>query len=318
MNVHHDLSRWTHAHHYATGNAAAERGTRLVLWITLATMLLEIGAGWWFNSMAVLADGWHMSSHALAIGLSALAYGAARRYANDPSFAFGTWKIEVLAGYTSAIFLLGVAAMMVFGSLERLWAPQTIHYPEALGVAVLGLVVNLVCALILGQAHDHGHHHHDHGHDHAHHTHDDLNLKAAYIHVITDALTSVLAIAALAGGWAYGWDWLDPACGLVGAALVGIWAKNLIIQTGRVLLDREMDHPVVAEIREVISHLPQSGQSELTDLHVWRVGTGSYACALALLTHDNALKAQDIRDRLSIHEEIVHVTVEIQRCDECR
>jgi cation diffusion facilitator family transporter len=221
-------------------------------------------------------------------------------------------------GYTSAIFLLGVAAMMVFGSLERLWAPQTIHYPEALGVAVLGLVVNLVCALILGQAHDHGHHHHDHGHDHAPHTHDDLNLKAAYIHVITDALTSLLAIAALAGGWAWGWDWLDPACGLVGAALVGLWAKKLIIQTGRVLLDREMDHPVVAEIREAISLLPESGQTELTDLHVWRVGTGAYACALALITHDKALKAQDIRDRLSIHEEIVHVTVEIQHCEECR
>lgn len=317
MSSQHDLSRWTHAHQYATGNAAAERGTRLVLWITLATMLLEIGAGWWFNSMAVLADGWHMSSHALAIGLSALAYKAARHYADDPSFAFGTWKIEVLAGYTSALFLLGVAAMMVFGSLERLWAPQAIHYPEALGVAVLGLVVNLVCALILGQAHDHDHGHHHHGHDHGHHHHDDLNLKAAYIHVITDALTSLLAIAALAGGWVYGWDWLDPACGLVGAALVGLWAKNLIIQTGRVLLDREMDHPVVAEIREVIAELPTPGGSQLTDLHVWRVGTGAYACAISLLTHDQTLTASEIRKRLSVHEEIVHITVEIHHCDEC-
>lgn len=320
MNHQHDLSRWSHEHRYAIGNAAAERGTRLVMWITVATMLVEIVAGWWFNSMAVLADGWHMSSHALAIGLSAFAYSAARKYADDPSFAFGTWKIEVLASYTSAIVLLGVAAAMVFSSLERLWSPQPIHYPEAMGVAVFGLAVNLICALILGGAHDHGHdHHHDHGHDHSHehHHHHDLNLKAAYIHVITDALTSVLAIAALAGGWLYGWAWLDPAIGLVGAALVALWAKNLIVQSGRVLLDREMDHPVVAEIREVIAALPENGQTQLTDLHVWRIGNGAYACALSLLTHDTALTPLDIRAALSVHEEIVHATVEIHRCDVC-
>jgi cation diffusion facilitator family transporter len=316
---HHDLTRWAHNHQYSAGNAAAERGTRLVMWITIATMLVEIIAGWWYNSMAVLADGWHMSSHALAIGLSAFAYGAARKYASDPSFAFGTWKIEVLASYTSAIFLLGVAATMVFGSLERLWAPQEIHYPEAMAVAVFGLVINLVCALILGDAHDHGgQHDHEHGHgDHAHHHHHDLNLKAAYIHVITDAATSVLAIAALAGGWFYGWAWLDPAIGIVGAFLVAAWAKNLIVQSGRVLLDREMDHPVVAEIREVIDSLPATGETQLTDLHVWRVGTGAYACALSLLTHDQSMTPLSIREALAIHAEIVHVTVEIHRCDLC-
>jgi cation diffusion facilitator family transporter len=314
----HDLSRWTHPHHFGAGNAAAERGTRLVLWITLATMLVEIVAGLSFNSMALLADGWHMSSHALAIGLSAFAYAAARKYAGDPSFAFGTWKIEVLAGYTSAIFLLGVAGMMIFGSLERLWSPQTIDFPEAITVAVLGLAVNLVCALILGQAHGHdGHHHgHDHGHEHHHH-HDDLNLKSAYIHVITDAATSLLAILALTGGWLYGWDWLDPATGLVGAALVGLWARNLLKQSGRVLLDREMDHPVVAEIREVIDLLPAAGQTRLTDLHVWRVATGAYACALSVLTHDEKLTPGQIRNALAIHDEIVHLTIEIHCCDEC-
>ena len=319
MSQTHDISRWAHQHQYGTGNAAAERGTRLVLWITIATMLVEIVAGWWFNSMAVLADGWHMSSHALAIGLSAFAYAAARKYAADPSFAFGTWKIEVLASYTSAIFLLGVAAAMVFGSLERLWSPQPIHYAEAMIVAVGGLAVNLVCALILGQAHDH-HGHAHHGHDHHHHGHahhHDLNLKAAYIHVVTDALTSVLAIAALGGGWLWGWAWLDPATGLVGAVLVALWAKNLIVQSGRVLLDREMDHPVVAEIREVIAALPEAGNTQITDLHVWRVGNGAYACAISLLTHDAALTPLQIREALGIHEEIVHVTVEIHRCDIC-
>jgi len=318
MKDHHDLARWAHDHHYSIGNAAAERGTRVVTWITVATMLVEIVAGWWFNSMAVLADGWHMSSHALAIGLSAFAYGAARKYAADPSFAFGTWKIEVLASYTSAIFLLGVAAAMIFGSLERLWTPQAIHYPEAMAVAIFGLAINLICALILGNAHDHGHDHHDHGHGHDHHhSHHDLNLKSAYIHVVTDAATSVLAIAALAGGWFYGWAWLDPATGIVGAVLVALWAKNLIVQSGRVLLDREMDHPVVEEIREVIAALPANGNTQLTDLHVWRIGTGAYACALSVLTHDASLNPAGIRQALGIHEEIVHVTVEILLCDEC-
>ena len=310
----HDISRWEHDHRFTTGNVAAERGTRLVMWITIATMLLEIGAGWWFNSMAVLADGFHMSSHALAIGLSAFAYGAARRYRSDPSFAFGTWKIEVLAGYTSAICLLGVAAAMIFGSLERLWAPQTIHYPEAMAVAAFGLAVNLACALILGQAHDH-HHGHEHEHEHSHDK--DLNLKAAYVHVLADAATSVLAIAALAGGWWFGWNWLDPLTGLLGAVLVALWSRKLLAQTGRVLLDREMDHPVVEEIREVISLLPATGQTTLTVLHVWRVGGGAYACALSLLTHDASLTPLQVRDRLGVHEEIVHATVEIHLCDEC-
>ena len=309
---HADLSRWAHDHRFGGGNAAAEGRTRLVLWITLATMVLEIGAGWWFNSMAVLADGWHMSSHALAIGLSAFAYGAARHYAGDPRFAFGTWKIEVLAGYTSALFLLGVAAAMAFASVDRLLDPLPIRYGEAMVVAVLGLAVNVACALILGGAHDHGD---DHGHAHAH-GHEDLNLKAAYVHVITDALTSLLAIAALAGGWLWGWDWLDPAMGLVGAALVAVWAKNLLAQTGRVLLDREMDHPVVAEIHEVIDALP-GGATQVTDLHVWRIGTGQYACALSVLTHDAALTPLAVREALGVHEELVHVTVEIHRCDEC-
>lgn len=314
MKSAHDLSRWQHDHRFSAGNIAAERGTRLVLWITVGTMLIEIVAGGWFNSMAVLADGWHMSSHALAIGLATFAYAAARRYADDPSFAFGTWKIEILASYTSAIALLGVAAAMIFGSLERLWSPQTIHYPEAMAVAVLGLTVNLVCALILGQSHSHDH---DHGHGHAHAHREDLNLKAAYIHVITDAATSLLAIAALAGGWFLGWAWLDPASGLLGAGLVALWAKNLLLQSGRVLLDREMDHPVVAEIEQVIAQLPATGHTQLTDLHVWRVGNGAYACALSLLTHDSTLQPLAIRRQLAIHEEIVHATIEIHLCDTC-
>lgn len=313
-----NLSDWTHDHIFDSGNHAAERGTRLVMWITAVMMVIEILAGWWFNSMALLADGWHMSSHAVAIGLSAFAYAAARRYARDPRFAFGTWKIEILAGFASAIFLLGIVAMMVTASVERIVTPQPIHYQEAMIVAALGLVVNIVCAVILAGAHDHHHHdHHDstgHHHDHAHEHSHDLNLKSAYVHVIADAATSVLAIIALAGGWVYGWSWLDPLMGIVGAVLVALWAKNLIIATGKVLLDREMDHGVVAEIRAAVETDQSAGNTRVTDLHVWRVGKGVYSCALSLVTHDKDLSPNAVRAQLAQHAEIVHSTIEINHC----
>lgn len=311
----HSVDDLAHDHIFDQGSNAAERGTRLVMWITAATMVVEIVAGWWFNSMALLADGWHMSSHALAIGLSAFAYSAARKYSKDPRFAFGTWKIEVLAGYTSAVFLLGIAALMAFSSIERIFTPEPIHYREAIAIAVMGLVVNVVCAMILGHAHHdhghghgHGHHHHGHAHEHGHH---DLNLKSAYIHVIADAATSVLAIGALAGGWAFGWSWLDPVMGIVGAVLVAVWAKNLIVETGKVLLDREMDAPVVEEIREVVAAASAAGYTRLVDLHVWRVGKQFYSCALSLVTNDPALTPLKVREQLGIHEEIVHATIEV-------
>lgn len=310
----HDLAEWRHDHVFDSGNAAGERSTRVVMWITAAMMIVEIAAGWFYNSMALLADGLHMSSHAVAIGLSAFAYAAARRHARDPRYAFGTWKIEVLGGFASAVFLLVIVALMVWGSVERLLRPEPIHYPEALAIAVLGLLVNLGCALILGNAHHHDHdhgHHAGHGHDHHHH---DLNLKSAYLHVVADAATSVAAIAALAGGWWLGWAWLDPVMGILGAVVVAVWAKGLIAETAKVLLDREMDHPVVDEIREVIAERGVAGETLIADLHVWRVGRATHACALSLVTHDAGLTPRQVRDWLAVHEEIVHVTVEINRC----
>ena len=308
----HDLSKWQHDHVFDTGNHLAERGAKAVMWITLAMMVIEIAGGWWYNSMALLADGWHMSSHALALGLSAFAYVAARRYARDPRFAFGTWKIEILAGYTSAILLLCVAAVMVFGSVDRLISPKPIHYQETMLITAIGLAVNLLCAYILGGAHhNHDHAHESHDHTHGHH---DLNLKSAYLHVIADAATSVLAIVALAGGWLYGWAWLDPVIGIVGAGLIIVWARGLIVETGKVLLDREMDHGVVEEIREVIEKDFNNDGSRLSDLHVWRVGKGAYSAALVVVTHDSALTPERVKTALSIHEEIVHVTVEINQC----
>ena len=312
----HGIDAWRHQHIFDNGNPAAERGARLVLWITLAMMIGEIVAGIAFNSMALLADGWHMGTHAFAIGLSAFAYAMARRFANDGRFAFGTWKIEILASFTSALFLLVVAAAMVWGSVDHLLAPQPIRFREAMLVAALGLGVNLVCAWILGGAH---HHHHDHDHDHGHaHSHghgEDLNLKSAYVHVLADAATSILAIAALAGGAWFGWNWLDPVMGIVGALLVAVWSWGLARDAGRILLDCEMDHPVVAEVREVIEAHPEwLATTRIADLHVWRVGKGSFAVILGLVTHDPGLAAADVRRELARHEELVHVSVEINYC----
>ena len=297
-----------HTDVFDTGNPLAERNTRWAIGLTFVTMIAEIAGGWIFNSMALLADGWHMSSHALALGLSAFAYAAARRFSLDPRFAFGTWKIEILAGYTSAIFLVGIAAMMFFQSFERLLSPSEIHYDEALMIAVIGLAVNLACAWLLRDVHDH---HHEHEHDTHHHSHDahhhDLNQRSAYIHVITDAATSALAIVALVFGKYWGAAWLDPVMGIVGAVLVSIWAVGLLRDTGRVLLDAEMDAPIVTEVREALANLPHT--ATLTDLHVWRVGRGKYACIVSLKA-ESTIDAEDIRQRLCIHEELVHVTVE--------
>jgi len=306
----HDMSPWSHEHVFDTGSPAAERGTKAVMWITAVMMVVEIWAGWWFNSMALLADGWHMSSHAVAIGVSAFAYAAARRYARDPRFSFGTWKIEILGGYTSAVFLLVVAALMMFASVERILEPQTIHFPQAISIAAVGLLVNVGCAVILGRA---GSHEHDH-HDHHHH---DLNLRSAYVHVIADAATSVLAIAALAGGMLFGWNWLDPVMGIVGAILVARWAWGLLRDTGRVLLDREMDHGVVDEVRQAVAQLGDA-ETRIADLHAWRVGKGQYACILSLVTHDPALTPERVKAWLAQHGELAHVTVEIHQCTGAR
>jgi cation diffusion facilitator family transporter len=304
-SVHHcQLSR------FDIGNPLAERGIRRALGLTAVMMVVEIAGGWWFNSMAVLADGWHMSSHTLALGLSAFAYSYARRQARHHAYAFGTWKVEVLGGYTSAILLLSIAALMVFQSVERLVSPQEIHYREAILIAVVGLAVNLLCAFWLRGGHAHAHaHSHDHSAAHAH-GHDDMNMRAAYVHVLTDAATSVLAIVALSGGMLWGFGWLDPLMGLAGAALVSVWAWGLLRDSGRILLDAEMDAPVVAEVREVI----EKGDvpARITDLHVWRVGRAKYAVVLSVTTPSDK-DGEYFRRQLCVHEELAHVTVEIER-----
>lgn len=304
------LDGWHHSHVFDQGNPLAETRTRWAVGLTAVMMIAEISGGWLYNSMALLADGWHMSSHTLALGLSVIAYGAARRFAHDARFAFGTWKIEVLGGYTSAVFLVGIAGLMLYQSVERLISPTPIHYDQAIAIAMVGLLVNIACAWLLKDGHAH---HNEHGsHDHHHH---DLNLRSAYLHVLADAATSVLATLALLGAKYWGANWLDPGMGIVGAGLIAVWAYGLLRDTGRVLLDVQMDAPVVAEIRKVIGSSPIN--ADITDLHVWRVGKGMYACILSLAVTD-AAEPDDFRRQLSIHEELVHVTVEVNQCREQR
>lgn len=326
---HHTHSHSDHSHVFHDSNPLAEQRTRWVMWLTLVMMAIELVAGWYYNSMALLADGWHMSSHAIALGLSAGAYALSRKLMHDDRFAFGTWKIEVLGGYTSAIVLVGVAVYMVVESVTRLIHPTTISFDQAIAIAVLGLFVNLVSAWMLAGAHHHSHgHSHDHMNDHSHHGHDshahahnhthehdhkdnqhhDLNLRSAYIHVAADAATSVLAIIALMAGKYFGTTWLDPTMGIVGAVLVASWCVTLLRDTAKVLLDAEMDTPLVGKIRDVIkgANIPV----DIQDLHVWRVGRGKYACVISI-SASSSTTPNEVRKLLSIHKELVHVTVEI-------
>jgi cation diffusion facilitator family transporter len=308
MNLEAHAANRRHSHMFDQGNPLAETNTRRALILTVIMMFVEISGGWWFNSMAVLADGWHMSSHAVALGLSVFAYACARRFAQDRRFAFGTWKIEILGGYTSAILLMGVAGLMAFQSIQRLFSPSAIHYEQAIAIATLGLAVNLVCAWWLRDHHTHDHA--DHGHQHDHDAHHDLNQRSAYLHVLADAATSVLAIIALLGGMYFGAAWLDPVMGLVGAVLVTVWAWGLIRETGKILLDAQMDAPVVEEIRDAIEG--GSVHARISDLHVWQVGRGKFACIAEVVTEQD-VHPDHFKEALAIHEEIVHVTIESRR-----
>jgi cation diffusion facilitator family transporter len=276
-------------------------------------MVVEIVGGFLTGSMALLADGWHMSTHVAALSISGVAYLLARRWARDERYAFGTWKIEVLGAFASALILGVVAVLMGIESIHRLLAPSPIQFGAALVVAVIGLAVNLVSAWVLeapAQTQADEQHAHAHGHDHHHHHHHDLNLRSAYVHVLADALTSVFAIVALAAGLWAGWNWLDPVMGLAGGGVILWWAKGLIADSSRVLLDREMDSPVVGQIRAAIQ---SDGDTELADLHVWRVGRASHAAVLCIVAEDPRTP-DEYRARLAGIPSLVHVSVEVNRC----
>lgn len=298
-----DISRWQHAHDYGSDSTIAERRTWAVVAITASTMLVELTGGYLFNSMAVVADGWHMSTHAVALSLAGVAFAYSRRAAKDTRFAFGPWKVEALGGYTSALLLVGVAIYMAWQSVQRLYRPLTIQYGHALIVAVIGLGVNVVCALILR-----GHEKHVHSEDHSR-APVDLNSKAAYLHVIADALTSILAIVALLAGRYFQIRVFDPLMGIVVGALITSWAFGLLRDSSRVLLDREMDHEIVSRIRTLIE---ADDDSRVSDLHIWRVGKMKFACALAIVC-TKGQHATDYREKLRQLEEVAHLTIEVQQ-----
>lgn len=295
-----------HSHDFALDSSIAERRTHIVIAITAVMMILEIVAGIFSHSMALLADGWHMGTHVTAFLISALAYYFSRRHSTNPLHSFGTAKIGVLGGFASATILSVVAVLMAAESIHRFFEPLTIHFNEAIGIAALGLVVNVVCALVLVRGHGHDHHH---GHDPAHHH--DLNLRAAYLHVLADAFTSVTAISALVAGKFFAWTWLDPVVGIIGSGVVMSWAYTLIRDSSGILLDRT---PASSDLPDVIRCAVEGdGDSTVTDLHVWQVGVGKFAAIVSIVAHEPKT-ADDYRDLLREHEELVHVTIETQHC----
>ncbi len=302
-----DHSRFRQAHDFVPDFSRAERRTRIVIGITAVMMVLEITVGLFSHSMALLADGWHMSTHVTAFLITAIAYYLARRHASNVRFSFGTGKIGVLGGFASAVVLAVVAFLMAGESVRRLFAPLTIHFNEAIGVACLGLLVNLGCAFLLKD--DHHSEGHSHGSAHQH----DLNLRAAYLHVLADAFTSVLAIVALSGGKFFGWAWLDPVVGVVGSGVVFSWAYTLLRDTSGILLDRT---PPSSDLPEEIRRAVEGdGDSLVTDLHVWQVGTGKFAAIVSIVAHQPK-SSDEYRELLRKHEELVHLTIETQHCRE--
>jgi cation diffusion facilitator family transporter len=303
-----DISIWQHEHDFSGDTSSAEKRTRKVVAVAATMMVVEIIAGYFLNSMALIADGWHMGTHVAAFVLAALAYSFGRRHERDVRFTFGTGKVGVLGGFTSAIVLSSIALLMSVQSVHRLFAPQVIHFREAIIIASAGLAVNLICAFLLKDE-PHHHPHHDHAADG--HQHHDLNLRAAYLHVLADAFTSMAAIAALSAGYFFGWAWLDAVMGLVGTVVILSWAYSLVRDTSSILLDRipaHTDLPVV--IREGIEN---DGDSVITDLHILQVGLNKFAAIISIVAHQPKTP-DEYRQALKIHEELFHVTVEVQLC----
>jgi len=300
-----------HAHHF--GQQRRQRGERrtvIVASLTAGFMVVEIGAGLAFGSMALLADGLHMGSHAVALGIAVFAYVYARRHAHDTRFNFGTGKVNALGGFTGAILLALFAVVMAWESVERFFYPVPIAFDQAILVAVLGLAVNGLSVIILGNGHDthdQPHHHEHEDEHHHHHHHHDHNLRSAYLHVLADALTSLFAIGALLTGKYLGWTWMDPTMGVVGAVMVAVWSRGLLQATARVLLDMRAPEPLQAAIRAAIE---RAGTDTVTDLHVWSIGPNLYAAAICI-TSPAPEPSQVYRDRLPKDAGLVHVTLEV-------
>lgn len=303
MHVH-TLQNWQHSHDFSVKNEKGEQRTQYVLILTAVTMVVEIFAGSLYGSMALLADGWHMGTHVAAFVIALFAYSYARKHANNPAYAFGTGKINVLGGFASAIALAVVALVMLVESLQRIAAPQIIHFNEAIFVASIGLFINVVSAFLLKDDHSHSH-----DHDHDHHDH---NLRAAYLHVLADAMTSLLAIMALLPGKFWGWNWLDPIMGMVGAVIITRWSYGLLKQTSPILLDASIDAEYQEAIKEAIE---KDLDNRISDCHVWKIGANHYAATIALVTH-YPKSTEHYKILLNKFHKLSHVTIEVNKCKE--
>jgi len=311
MTMHsHTLDEWKHSHDFSLDTREGERRTRLVVLLTATMMVVEIAAGYLFGSMALLADGWHMGTHVAALAISLFAYRYARRHADNPAYSFGTGKVSALGGFASAVALAVVALLMGMESIHRLLVPETIQFDQAILVASIGLLVNLVSAWLLQGGHAHSHHHHGPADAHDHHHHHDHNLRAAYLHVIADALTSLLAIVALFAGKYFHWVWMDACMGLVGAALITRWGYGLLQETSGVLLDGTPDRDRLTRVRDAIE---SDADTRVVDLHVWQLGPRSYGAIVSLVTHQPR-DPQHYKALLGDFAELRHVTVEVNRC----
>jgi cation diffusion facilitator family transporter len=306
------------SHHFL--DAAHERSearTWRVVWLCAAMMVLEIGGGLWFGSIALVADGLHMSTHAGALLLAALAYSFARKHADDPRFSFGTGKLGDLAGFTSAIILAMISLLIAYEAVSRFFAPHAIDFAAAIPIAALGLCVNIASAWLLsggGEGHHHHHHghahghgEHDHDHDHGHETSRDNNMRAAVVHVVADAAVSVLVILGLVLAKLFGWLWLDPVVGLVGAGVIASWALGLIRDTGAILLDMTPDHGMAQKLRAAV----EAEGDELADFHLWRLGPGHLGAILCISTSQGH-NAAYYRDKLAHFSALSHLTVEVR------
>ena len=314
----HSMERWQHSHTFlGERHDRHERRTWAVVALTAAMMVAEIIGGHVFGSMALVADGWHMSTHAAALGIAGIAYLFARRHKEDARFSLGTGKFGDLAAFSSAIILGMIAVAIAYESILRLRVPAPIDFPEAVAIATVGLIVNLASAWLLRGDHDHGHHHgHSHGHDHAnadhhhHHHGTDLNLRAAYVHVLADALTSLLAIAGLTAAWSLNWLWIDPAVALVGTVVILSWSIGLVRSSGSVLLDAVPDAKLAGLVRERI----EVGGDKVSDLHLWQVGPG-HAAVIVSVVSDDPQAPSVYKERLRGVSGLSHVTVEVHRCE---
>ncbi|NJK37589.1 MAG: CDF family Co(II)/Ni(II) efflux transporter DmeF [Oscillatoriales cyanobacterium RM2_1_1] len=307
----HTLNSWQHSHDFSIHHDQAEKNTRIVLLLTAITMVAEIIAGTLFGSMALLADGWHMATHVAAFGITIFAYQYARRHANNPQYTFGTGKVSILGGFTSAVALAVIALLMVLDSCVRLFQPQAIQFNQAISVAALGLMVNLISAFLLQNHHDHDHDHSPHHPDHLSDSHlPDHNLRAAYIHVLADALTSILAIVALFAGKFLGWIWMDALMGLVGAGVIAKWSYGLMGETGAILLDGAIDKQTKLAI---VSAIEADADNRVTDLHIWNVSQYHLAATIALVTH-HPQQPEYYKGLLNPIPSLSHVLVEVNPC----